>query len=93
MKQLNTVLLVLFIITTLLEGVNIFLSNRVSTDSIEAGQLQKEIAVLNSQNNILRAKVFSYASFDSVASRAAEFGFVQVSAPISVDTPVTVAQN
>ncbi len=93
MKKLNIVIILLIISVIGLELFNIFLSNRVSTDSIEASQLQKEIALLTQKNNVLKSKIYSFASFDSVASRAAEFGFTEATDSISLDAPVQVARQ
>lgn len=76
-----------------LELFNIFLSNRVSTDSIEASQLKKEIAEYTQKNNILKSKIYEKASYESIASRAAEVGFQEAGELISLDTPVQVARQ
>lgn len=93
MKKLNIIIIVLVLATFVLEGVNIFLSNRVSTDSIAASQLQQELARVEQENEILKTKVLEFASFESVASRAAEFGFVEPKDTLSLDAPVEVAKN
>jgi cell division protein FtsL len=82
----------LLLVTVLvMEGVNIFLSNRLATDSIEASILKKEVALVTQENNIIRAKVYELSSYESVASRAAEFGFAEAESTISLDNSVQVA--
>lgn len=93
MNKTNIIIVFLIISTLLLEMVNIFLTNRMATDSIEASQLKKELAVLTQENNVIRAKVYELASYESVASRAAEFGFKEAGGAISLDTPVQVARQ
>lgn len=89
-----TILIILLLVSVVgLELFNIFLSNRVSTDSIEANQLQKDIALYTQKNNVLKSKVYEFASFDSVASRAAEFGFAKATGSITLDAPVQVARQ
>jgi cell division protein FtsL len=81
----------LLVTVLVLEGVNIFLSNSTATDSIEASILKKELAVVTQENNVVRAKVYELSSYESVASRAAEFGFAEAQGTISLDSPVQVA--
>jgi cell division protein FtsL len=84
-------ILTLLVTVLVMEGVNIFLSNRLATDSIEASILKKELAEVTQENNIVRAKVYELSSYESVASRAAEFGFAEAQGTISLDTSVQVA--
>jgi cell division protein FtsL len=92
-KKRNVLIIILVISTICLEMVNIFLTNSMDTDSILASQLQQEVAVMNRENNIVRAKVYELSSYESVASRAAEFGFKEAGNVISLDTPVQVARQ
>ncbi len=93
-KNKTALLIILLVVSVAsLELFNIFLSNRVSTDSIQASQLKKEIAEYTQKNNILKSKVYELASYESVASRAAEFGFRKAGEVISLDTPVQVARQ
>ncbi len=88
------VVVVLLILSALtLEGVNIFFSNRMATDSIVASKLKRELAVIVQENEILQAKVYELSSYESVASRAAEFGFKEPVSTISLNTPVQVARQ
>lgn len=92
-NKTRIVITALVLVTLVLELVNISLTNRMATDSIEASQLKKELAVVVQENNVIRAKVYELASYDSVASRAAEFGFKEAVDTISLDTPVQVAHQ
>lgn len=95
-KYYKTSIAIIFILVLSVVGLelfNIFLSNRVTTDSIEASKLKKEIAEYTQKNNILKSKIYEHASYDSIASRAAEVGFQEARDTISLDTPVHVARQ
>ncbi|HRN96521.1 MAG TPA: hypothetical protein PLD54_03695 [Candidatus Levybacteria bacterium] len=92
-NTVRTIIVLLVLSAITLEGVNIFLNNRMATDSIQASQLKKELAVVVQENNVIKAKVYELSSYESVASRAAELGFKEASSTISLDAPVQVARQ
>ena len=93
MKKMNTIVLILFIATVILEVANIFLSNRLTTDSIKATALRDEISVIDEQNQNIRSEILGFTSFDSIASRAATLGFVNAKESISLSSPIEVASS
>jgi cell division protein FtsL len=90
-KKLNSIIIMLVAAALIFEGFNIYLSNRLATESIEASQLKRDIALVEQENNVLQSEIFEHSSFESVASRAAEFGFQKAKESISISSPVTVA--
>lgn len=91
MKKINIVIVLLLIVAGVLQGVQIFLSNKVAVGSIEAKKIGQEIARLSEENTKLKSEILQYASFDVVASKAAEFGFVETEQYISLYDPLPVA--
>lgn len=91
MKKLHGVIIGLLVITLFLEGVNIFLSNSLTSDSIAATKLRDEIAVIDETNQNIRSEILEFTSFDNVSSRAALLGFIESKDTISLDSPVEVA--
>ena len=92
-KKTHVIIVILVLSAVMLEMFNIFLTNRMDTDSIIASQLQKEVAIITQENNIVRAKVYELSSYESVASRAAEFGFKESGNILTLDTPIQVARQ
>lgn len=86
------ILLVLFITVLLLEGTNIYLSNRVAGTSIEVARLTQEVQVLDEKNISLKSELLSFSSYEHVSSRAAELGFIESKdSAIMLSTPLQVA--
>lgn len=67
----------MIIFTVSLELLNIHLSGKLASDSVEVKKLQLSIAKLEEENQILNSKVLSQTSFEAVASKAAQLGFVE----------------
>lgn len=85
------ILIILFLTVLLLEGINVYLSNRVAGTSIEVARLTQAVEVIDEKNTSLRSELLSFSSFARVASRAAELGFtenkdsaIRLSAPLQV---------
>lgn len=81
----------LILAVILLEGIQVYLSNRIAGSSIEVARLRQQIETLDEKNTSLKTELLSYASFSRVASRAAELGFqeskrnvIVLSAPLPV---------
>lgn len=92
MKKINVLVLFLVLSTTILQGVNVYLSNRLAANSIDASTLQKKISALNEQNQILETKILEASSLEHIASKAASLGFVSNSKNyISLYSPLEVA--
>lgn len=91
MKYFSRLIIFLIIILIFLQGINIFLENKTSLDSIKASKLREEIANLQEKNGIISSQVIQYSSFDTISSRAAELGFVEARQTISLFTPIPLA--
>lgn len=92
MKKINLVVLLLIITTFVLQGINIYLSNKIAANSINVSKMQENIDALNEKNQILEAKILESTSLDHIASRAAQLGFASDNKNyISLYTPLEVA--
>lgn len=92
MKKINTLVLLLVLSTIILQGVNVYLSNKLAANSIDASDLQKKISSLQEKNQILETKILEATSLDYIASRAASLGFVNDNKNyISLYSPLEVA--
>ena len=89
--KFRIIIIPLVLITMVLEGVNIFLSNQVSSESVTVSRLSSELEEVERRNYALRSEVLEYTSLDRVASRAAELGFVENKKVISLYKPAAVA--
>jgi len=88
MKKL---ILGLLFITLFLEIINIYLSNKVSTDSVYASNVKEKINEYEEQNAVLETESLKYASFHMLSSRAAELGFIEPKEFVSLYSPLEVA--
>ena len=91
MKKIKILLGVMILVTFVLEAVNIYISNSVSTDSIYASSLQDEIKDMEAKNSSLKGEILSYASYEMISSRSSELGFVEPKDFISLYSPVPLA--
>lgn len=94
MKRKTYYLLTALIVLTLVfQGVNIYLSNKLSSNSIQASSIQDQLDNLTQKNIALRTEVLSYSSYENIASRAASLGYTYTKQYISLKTPLQVAQR
>jgi cell division protein FtsL len=90
--SLKNMVLGLIALVVLLEGVQVYLSNRIAGTSIEVARLQGEIARIDEKNVSLKSELLSFSSFDHVSSRAAELGFIEnKNQDITLKAPIPVA--
>lgn len=76
-NKLYISVVLLLLITIGLELINIHLSGLLASNSTMVKQLQISIADLDEENQILKTKVLSQTSFEAIASKAAQLGFVE----------------
>jgi cell division protein FtsL len=93
MKKLYSIVLMLGVVALVLEIVNVNLSSKLASDSIKVKNLQQNIASLNEKNALLYSKVLDLTSFDSLASRAAELGFVPSNSYITLSNQVNLSYS
>ena len=91
MKKIYTFILILAAFAGILELFNLHLSGKIASDSVEVKKIQKNIAELEEKNEVLNSQVLSYASLETVASRAADLGFATAQNYIFLNSPVEVA--
>ncbi|OIP58253.1 MAG: hypothetical protein COX79_03060 [Candidatus Levybacteria bacterium CG_4_10_14_0_2_um_filter_36_16] len=91
MKIISKTAIFLFIVVLILEGINIYLSNKISLDSIKATKITSQIEDLSEKNTLLSSEVIYSLSLDNISSRAAYLGFVEPKEPISFASPLQVA--
>lgn len=77
MKGIYRFILVLFVIALGLEIVNVFISNKVASQSISVTKINTKIAQLKEENMILSSQVLSYTSYEAVSKKAELLGFAR----------------
>lgn len=75
----------------LLSIVQIVVSNRLSTTGIVVDKIEKEAALYQKENAILREKIYVASSYTMIASHAAELGFTDTTTDIVLTSPLPVA--
>lgn len=68
-------------------------SNRISTSGLVLGDMQAQIATLQTQNTILREKIFADSSLTYISSEAAKKGFVEGSSNFAVAKNLPLARR
>jgi len=94
MKKILRIFIILLAVTAVIsQCASVFVTNTMALDSIEATKLSGEISKLSEKNMILEAQVLSYASYNSIASKAADLGFIKTSDIVSVYDPIPLAKR
>lgn len=93
MKKYIFIVSILALTALVLEAVSLSQANKVAAESLEAGKLTEKITTLEEENSSLQSKIFEYTSFDSVASRAAELGYIETKSSISLYDELPIAIN
>lgn len=92
MKKFTKGLLILLICVAILtQAVVIYISNTSAADSIHATEVSQKLNALVTENINLESSILSFASYQAIASRAAELGFERSRDFVSVYDPVTIA--
>ena len=93
-KKAKLFLAFLVVLFAVLQIVNIHLSNSISTNSIYAANDKAKVEDLSEKNTLLKTEVLKYTSYDYVASKAGEIGFVENNKnTISLSGPKSFAQR
>jgi cell division protein FtsL len=74
-KPIVFIILIITIVITL-SIVQVTVSNSLSTTGIELAKIEEKITFYKRQNAILHEKVLVASSFTTIASKAAEMGFI-----------------
>lgn len=76
-KKLYLPVFLLLLTAIGLELLNIHFAGKLASDSVTVTKLQKNIATLSEQNQIIQSQVLSQTSFEMIASKAAALGFIE----------------
>ncbi len=90
-KIISLSILILILLAIVTQVARVYISNTTSLNSILASRLQNQIDVLTEKNLVLRDKVLSKISYQTIASRAASLGLVSTQDIVSVYDPARVA--
>lgn len=74
-----------------LSGIQLIVSNALSTDGVELSLIEDKIKYYNKENAILKEKMLSATSFVLLASKASELGFALEKERIYLTDPLPVA--
>lgn len=91
MKKINFVVIMLLIVAIALEVINIYLSNKLAADSISVKKLESELSGFEQKNQNLKSDLLALTSFDQIASKAADAGFVEPKEAITLTSPLQIA--
>lgn len=91
MRKINLFIIFLIFLVVSLESVSIYLSNKMAADSISVKKLEGEFSSLEQKNQNLKSEFLVLTSFEQVASRAAEVGFIDAKDTITLTSPLPVA--
>lgn len=87
MRKAKYLIFLLIITAVLLETVNIYFLNKISTDSLVVKKLKEQIRDYDQENSQLSMEVLRFTSLEKISSQASELGFVKPSEFISLFSP------
>ena len=91
MKTIKYIITTLVLTIAVLVVVQVSASNMLSTDGIDLGRMQYEIAEVKKENTLLKEKIYTQASLNTVASQAATLGFIPEKSPEYIKTTKAIA--
>lgn len=71
--------------------IQIVVSSKLSTDGITLDKINASLQNYETENAVLREKVYEASSLTHIASQAASMGFVENEVPISLSGPLPLA--
>lgn len=73
------VLFIILIITIVvsLSIIQVSVSNNLSTTGVELAKIEEKIMIYKKENAVLQEKLLLASSFDTIASKAGEMGFIE----------------
>lgn len=74
-----------------LQIISIYISNRVGLNSIASTKIQQNLETLKEKNIELESHILTLASYNTIASRAADLGYADNKDFVSLYDPVHVA--
>jgi cell division protein FtsL len=93
MKRARFIIPVLTLVIISLSVIHVIVANRLSTTGIDLYEMQAELTKYKKQNIILHEQVLKLSSLDTIASRAAELGFVEPKQNIVIEGQVPLAKR
>lgn len=93
MKKPVLLILILIITVMTLSIVRIYVSNNIATSGVILGKLQEKISKLQTENAILAQNVYENSSLNTIASKAAEFGFVSNKTSFVINSQLPIASK
>jgi cell division protein FtsL len=87
-------ILFIALIITIIVGLSIVqvsVSNSLSTTGIELAKFEEQISAYKKENEQLSEQLLTVSSFDNIASKAADMGFVEEKKHIVYTNPLPIA--
>lgn len=91
MKKINFIILFLVVSIFVLQLVNIYFINKISTDSIYAGVMRDKIKKYDEENMVIQSEILEYTTITKISSKAEELGFIEAKEFISLYAPLEIA--
>ena len=93
MKKPVVFITLIIVIIVGLSVVQVTVSNSLSTTGIELADIEEQITAYKKENAKLSEDLLTVASFSTIASKAADMGFVQEKKHIVITAPMPIAAN
>lgn len=93
MKRPRLFISFIIIIIVGLTILQIFVSNSLSTKGISLGKIEDQIDTYQKENAVLREKLLLSSSLTTIASEAAEMGFIKDKSQIVLKSDVSIAKK
>ena len=91
MKRTKLTMGMLLLLILVLTGVRVVVANNISTNGIALGEIQNKNSYYERENMVLKEKVLTLSSLNTIASQAAVLGFVPVDHAISLSSSIPLA--
>jgi cell division protein FtsL len=89
-KQIIFIVIIISIIVGL-SIIQVSVSNSLSTTGIELAKIEEQIEAYKKENAQLSEEVLTASSFNTIASKAATMGFVELKKHVVLTSPVPIA--
>lgn len=91
MKKPVVFIALIIMIIVGLSVVQVTISNSLSTTGIELADIEEQITAYKKENAKLSEELLTVASFNTIASKAADMGFVSEKKHIGITAPMPLA--
>lgn len=85
-KPVLFIVLIIGIVVSL-SIVQVSVSNNLSTTGVELAKIEEQIDLYKKENSVLQEKLLIASSFDTIASKAGEMGFVEEKSRVFLKKP------